>query len=93
MQNTQKALTTIQRFLYTHLIYQKIKYPEKHCFVPVNPFSRNHTDSYLRQLKNLEERNLVVVDRSSDKYSEWIIHLGKDRSLITDQHRKQFSKT
>ena len=77
--NTELRLSKNQRNLYNYYLAHQKKYKNTPCFVPKNPMlrasSKNETkdESYIRIIETLERMNLFRVDRSSERYTQWIL--------------------
>jgi len=72
------SLTINQRNLYLHFLNHKEKGLTTPCYVPPIPSQNSRLHQYLRALERLEELHLVIVDRESPLYTEWVIHDPED---------------
>lgn len=67
------GLTINQRNIYMYFLNHIRKYKNAPCFVPKISATRNRTKDYFRALDALEEKQLIVIDRSSPNYTGWIM--------------------
>lgn len=79
------SLTINQRNLYLHFLNHKEKGLTTPCYVPRAPSSRNRLSLYLRAIERLEELNLVIVDRESEDYTEWVMRDPEDEINVHSQ--------
>ena len=68
------ALTYNQRYLYTHYLHTKKRYPNAPCFVPKYLGKANLIHEYINALQRLEDYGLVSVDRSAPNYRGWTLN-------------------
>lgn len=82
-----QSLTINQRNVYLHFLNHKEKGLTTPCYVPPAPSSRNRLSLYLRAIERLEELNLIVVDRDSDDYREWVMRDPEDEISVRSPGR------
>lgn len=67
------SLSINQRNLYFYFLNHRKKYKHAPCFVPKLSLQGNRTRDHLRALEALEEKKLVVIDRTAPNYTAWIM--------------------
>jgi hypothetical protein len=73
MESEDLRLSTTERNLYFYFKNHMEKKSHVPCFVPRCTLKNNRMNDYLDALDRLEKKQLVVVDRSSDNYTRWIM--------------------
>lgn len=67
------GLTTTQRNIYQYYLHHKQKYKGKACLVPELMMFQSRSNTFLRALEVLEEKQLISVERNTVHYGGWII--------------------
>ena len=67
------GLTTVQRNIYQYYLHYKQKYKGKACYVPELMTFQSRSNTFLRALEVLEEKQLISVERNTVHYGGWII--------------------
>ena len=67
------GLTTTQRNIYLYYLHYKQKYKDKHCYVPELMMFQSRSNTFLKALEALEEKQLISVERNTVHYGGWII--------------------
>ena len=71
LENLRLSIT--ERNLYFYFKNHMEKKSHAPCFVPRCTLKNNRMNDYLDAIDRLEKKQLIVVDRSSDNYTEWIM--------------------
>ena len=73
MESEDLRLSSTERNIYFYFKNHMEKKFHAPCFVPKCTLKNSGMHEYLQALVRLEEKQLIVVDRSSDNYTQWIM--------------------
>jgi hypothetical protein len=71
------GLSINQRNIYHYFLAHQKRNKHAPCFVPKIPTTASRIDDYLNALVALERKGLIIVDRSAQHYTGWIMRHGK----------------
>ena len=78
MEEPSCGLSLHQRNIFRYFLAHKQRHKHSPCFVPRTTGSQVY--SYLRAIEALEGKGLVIVDRSAQHYTGWILNYGPARN-------------